>query len=174
MDRPTDTELAERCAQGERAAFEALVERHVGALLRFATLSCGTAQAAEQAVRDALLAAWQDAPSLAGCSPRVWLLKRVRLACRERRPASARFDSGEFLIALPPEPEPERARAPGGLSCGEVLARVSDFIDGELAPLEKAQVEAHLRACERCAKLGSSMRLLVESLRRLGESVEDR
>ena len=173
MDRPTDTELAERCAQGERAAFEALVERHVGALLRFATLSCGTAQAAEQAVRDALLAAWQDAPSLAGCSQRVWLLKRMRLACRASHPP-ARFDSGEFLIALPPEPEPERARAPGGLSCGEVLARVSDFIDGELAPLEKAQVEAHLRACERCAKLGSSMRLLVESLRRLGEPVEDR
>jgi DNA-directed RNA polymerase specialized sigma24 family protein len=173
---PDDSELAERSARGERAAFEALVERHVESLFRFATLSCGTAQAAERAVREALLSAWQERPTRTDSSPRIWLLKHVRLACRASRPASARLGTGEFLALPPPEPRSQSQEEPpaGGLTCGEALARVSDFIDGELAPLERAQVEAHLRACERCAKLGSSMRLVVESLRRLGEPMEHR
>ena len=55
---------------------------------------------------------------------------------------------------------------PGGLSCEQVLARLSDYLDGELAPADRAQVEAHLRGCDACARFGGEV---AETLRLLRE-----
>ena len=38
----------------------------------------------------------------------------------------------------------------GGLSCPEVVALLSDFVDGELAGKERGQIEEHLRCCNAC------------------------
>ncbi len=61
-------------------------------------------------------------------------------------------------------------RVPGekvvaGLSCGEVLERLSDYLDGELAPLAQAQVEGHLRGCEGCDRFHGEFQSTVRSLR---------
>ncbi len=53
----------------------------------------------------------------------------------------------------------------GGLSCGEVLARLSDYLDAELDPSERAKVDAHLRGCDGCARFGGELRATVRSLR---------
>jgi anti-sigma factor RsiW len=52
-----------------------------------------------------------------------------------------------------------------GLSCSEVLARLSGYVDDELAAEERARVEAHLRGCDGCARFGGEFRATVRALR---------
>ncbi len=54
----------------------------------------------------------------------------------------------------------------GGLRCGEVLARLSDYLDDALPAEERARVEAHLRACGRCEAFGGRVGRIVRDLRR--------
>jgi RNA polymerase sigma-70 factor (ECF subfamily) len=81
----TDEELVRRSAAGDRAAFDALVGRHGGALLRFATRTCGSEGDAADALQDGLLAAWRGASTFRGDSAaRTWLFQIVVHACRRR------------------------------------------------------------------------------------------
>lgn len=57
-------------------------------------------------------------------------------------------------------------RVVGGLSCGQVLERLSDYLDGELAGDDRAAVEAHLRGCDGCARFDGEFRATVVALRR--------
>ena len=41
----------------------------------------------------------------------------------------------------------DREKVVAGISCGEVLDRLSAYIDGELSADERARMEAHLRGC---------------------------
>ena len=60
-------------------------------------------------------------------------------------------------------------RIVGGLSCFEVLAKLSDYLDGELVLADKAKVEAHLAGCDACTKFGGEFGAVVKALReRLG------
>lgn len=52
-----------------------------------------------------------------------------------------------------------------GLRCGEVLDRLSDYLDDELPPAERAAVETHLRGCEGCARFGGELRATVRALK---------
>jgi anti-sigma factor RsiW len=52
-----------------------------------------------------------------------------------------------------------------GLSCSDVLARLSDYVDGELGADERARVEDHLRGCDGCARFGGAFRATVRALR---------
>lgn len=52
-----------------------------------------------------------------------------------------------------------------GLSCGDVLERLSDYLDQELAPAEQARVEEHLRGCEGCARFGGQFRTTIRALK---------
>jgi anti-sigma factor (TIGR02949 family) len=51
-----------------------------------------------------------------------------------------------------------------GLSCSEVLARLSDYVDDELAAAERARVEAHLAECDGCARFGGEFAATVGAL----------
>jgi anti-sigma factor RsiW len=53
----------------------------------------------------------------------------------------------------------------GGLWCSEVLDRLSDYLDGDLPPGPRDQVEQHLRGCDGCARFGGEFRATVEALR---------
>lgn len=53
----------------------------------------------------------------------------------------------------------------GGLWCGEVLDRLSDYLDGDLDAAVRAQLEEHLRGCDGCARFGGEFRATVEALR---------
>lgn len=57
-------------------------------------------------------------------------------------------------------------RVVGGLSCGQVLDRLSDYLDGDLAFATREAVEAHLRGCDGCARFGGELRATVRALRR--------
>ncbi len=70
-----DALLLERVAAGDRAAFERLLARHQAALWRFVRASSRTRQDAEDALQDALLAAYRGAGAFRGeASVRTWLL----------------------------------------------------------------------------------------------------
>jgi anti-sigma factor RsiW len=53
----------------------------------------------------------------------------------------------------------------GGLKCFEVLERLSDYLDGELAVAEKTKVEAHLAGCDECTRFGGEFGKVVTTLR---------
>lgn len=81
----SDEALVERCARGDREAFDQLVDRHGGALFRFASRHCGPGRDAEDAIQDGLLAAWRGAATFRGeASARSWLFQVVLNACRRR------------------------------------------------------------------------------------------
>jgi RNA polymerase sigma-70 factor (ECF subfamily) len=88
IGEPTETsdeELVQRSAGRDRAAFDALVARHGGALLRFATRSCGSEADAADALQEGLLAAWRGAASFRReASARTWIFQIVLHACRRR------------------------------------------------------------------------------------------
>jgi anti-sigma factor RsiW len=52
-----------------------------------------------------------------------------------------------------------------GITCGEVLAVLSEFLDGELSPARRQQVEAHLRGCDWCEKFGGRFTEVITALR---------
>ncbi|HMV65454.1 MAG TPA: zf-HC2 domain-containing protein [Myxococcota bacterium] len=56
-------------------------------------------------------------------------------------------------------------RLVGGLRCLEVLDRLAEYVDGDLAPAERARVEAHLVGCDACARFGGAYADLVAVLR---------
>lgn len=56
-------------------------------------------------------------------------------------------------------------RVVGGLSCGQVLERLSDYLDGDLGAERRAAVEEHLRGCDGCARFGGEFRATVSALR---------
>ncbi|GMU58940.1 MAG: hypothetical protein AMXMBFR34_07030 [Myxococcaceae bacterium] len=53
----------------------------------------------------------------------------------------------------------------GGRWCFDVLARLSDCVDGELSAGERAKVEAHLKGCDECTKFGGEFGAVVQGLR---------
>lgn len=59
----------------------------------------------------------------------------------------------------------ENEKVIAGLSCGDVLARLSDYLDGELSPTDRARLETHLRGCDGCARFGGELRATVDALR---------
>ncbi len=61
--------------------------------------------------------------------------------------------------------KPENEKVIAGLSCGQVLDRLSDYLDGELPPAESARLEEHLRGCDGCARFGGELKGVVEALR---------
>lgn len=54
----------------------------------------------------------------------------------------------------------------GGLFCFEVLAQLSDYVDGELAAEAKAKIDAHLSGCDACTQFGGEFGAVVGALRR--------
>lgn len=53
----------------------------------------------------------------------------------------------------------------GGLSCGQVLERLSDYLDEELGDQARGAVEEHLRGCDGCTRFGGEFRATVRALR---------
>ncbi len=53
----------------------------------------------------------------------------------------------------------------GGLACGQVLDRLSDYLDDELGLDARAAVEEHLRGCDGCARFGGEFQATVKALR---------
>lgn len=53
-----------------------------------------------------------------------------------------------------------------GMTCGQVLAVLSDFLDGDLDEAKRQQVTEHLRGCDWCERFGGRFSAIIGSLRR--------
>ncbi|MBT8395919.1 MAG: zf-HC2 domain-containing protein [Gemmatimonadetes bacterium] len=56
-------------------------------------------------------------------------------------------------------------RVVAGIRCIEVLALLSDYLDGDVSQEVKERIEAHLRGCDQCERFGGQMSSIVKSLR---------
>lgn len=56
-------------------------------------------------------------------------------------------------------------RTVAGLTCSEVLADLSRYLDGELAPDRRARIEAHVSDCQACAAFGQAFGGMVDAVR---------
>lgn len=56
-------------------------------------------------------------------------------------------------------------RVVAGLSCAEVLGRLSAFVDGDLEEGEVAAMRAHVSGCDTCASFGGCFAAAVNELR---------
>ncbi|MCA1733657.1 MAG: zf-HC2 domain-containing protein [Acidobacteria bacterium] len=56
-------------------------------------------------------------------------------------------------------------REVGGVRCGEVLAVLSDFVDGTIERGMRSRVEEHLRGCDACERFGGVFAETVRALR---------
>lgn len=63
-------------------------------------------------------------------------------------------------------------RIVAGLRCSEVLAQLSDYIDGELGTAEVKHIEEHLLGCPNCERFGKNFGSMVVSLRRTPDAPE--
>ncbi len=59
----------------------------------------------------------------------------------------------------------ENEKVIAGLSCGQVLDLLSEYLDGDLAGSQSASLEQHLRGCDGCARFGGEFRGVVGALR---------
>ena len=66
---------------------------------------------------------------------------------------------------------PRRRRAPAGAghAHGPIRARLSEYLDGSLAPHGCARIEAHLATCAACGAFARTLRHTVALLHRLPE-----
>jgi anti-sigma factor RsiW len=62
-------------------------------------------------------------------------------------------------------PKMKGDRELAGLWCHEVLAGLSDYLDGELPERLNPQVEDHLRQCDTCAGFGGRVSQVVGALK---------
>jgi anti-sigma factor RsiW len=53
-----------------------------------------------------------------------------------------------------------------GLRCREVLDDLSDYLDGALDAERVAAIRSHLAGCDRCARFGGDVAMLLDELRR--------
>jgi anti-sigma factor RsiW len=56
-------------------------------------------------------------------------------------------------------------RIVAGLHCGEVLADLTEYLDGRLPPDKMHRIQEHVRGCEVCESFGSEIAVVVEALR---------
>lgn len=52
-----------------------------------------------------------------------------------------------------------------GLTCAEVMVDLSTYLDGDLTPARAAQLEAHVRECQACARFGAGFATLITRVR---------
>ncbi len=107
-----DDALMARIAVGDGAAFAEFVDRHLSAVVAFASRFLGRRGDGEDVAQEALVRVWVKAPGWRplGPSPRSWLFRIAYNLCvdevRRRRPVAALEEAGE---APDPGATPEEA-----------------------------------------------------------------
>lgn len=65
------------------------------------------------------------------------------------------------------------ARPPGGIECEEALARIYEYLDGELEPEVRERIHRHLEVCRRCYPRFDFERIFLDYVREKGLAADD-
>ena len=63
-----------------------------------------------------------------------------------------------------------KERDVAGMRCSEVLALLSEYVDGELDSAVVERIEAHLRGCPNCEQFGKNFGSMIITLRNHSET----
>ena len=166
MIEDPDAELVIRAARGERAAAQALMARHLPAMLALARRLLHDSSEAEDAVQDAFIQLWTHAarwePGRAKFS--TWLYRVTFNKCydRLRRRPNARLDEADDVAD--PAPGPEAGLAQAGVSI-QVEAAIASLPERQRAAIQLC----HFQGCgniEAAEILGVSVEALESLLAR--------
>lgn len=106
MTERTEQALLEAARTGDRAALEALLERHQARIYRFASRLCRDPSDAEDVVQETMLAMARELPSFRGeASLSTWLYSIARSYCARRRRKKPLVANLSALDAEAPEVE---------------------------------------------------------------------
>src|SRR5213080_1683536 len=104
-----ETELVSRARRGDGSAFEAAIAPHRRELLVHCYRMLGSFQDAEDALQEALLAAWQGLDGFQGrASLRTWLYRIATNRCLNARRSASRRPAQEWNVPNVEPPEPTR------------------------------------------------------------------
>ncbi|MBE7491934.1 MAG: RNA polymerase sigma factor [Planctomycetes bacterium] len=119
-----DLDLVRALARGEGQALDALLRRHLDAVVRVTRVVAGDDSAALDAAQEAFIRLWRDPAAFAGGSLRAWLITVARrVALNEHRGNTRRAARNETATPrTPSDPELKAADA-------EHLANVMAFLD---------------------------------------------
>lgn len=130
---PTDAELVQRVADGDRGALAALYDRHGGALLALGQRLLRNRREAEDLLHDVFIEAWRHAADYdaARGSVRSWLLLRLRSRALDRLKSVGyaritSFDPEVHEQQLTPDPQPSLAGADAALVRDAMAALAPD------------------------------------------------
>ncbi len=129
LDTASDAILAARSADGDEMAFAVLVRRHAPYLRAFAIRLTGSPADADDAVQEALIAAWDGLPALQDRSKvRAWLVsilsRKATDRIRARKPSSELDD--ELVADAAAGPEEHAISASRLDALNAVLARLPE------------------------------------------------
>jgi RNA polymerase sigma-70 factor (ECF subfamily) len=174
----SDEALIALCAIGDRSAFDRLVDRHGGALYRFATRQCGSSRDAEDAVQDGLLAAWRGAATYRGeSSTRSWLFQIVLHACRRRQRRRAGEPTSHATMEEAETVADGGARADeaaAGRQAGEALSRALAGLPEESREVLLLRDVEGMSGPEAAAILGIGLPAMKSRLHRARLEVKER
>jgi RNA polymerase sigma-70 factor (ECF subfamily) len=139
--RDDDSDLLERVARRERAAFERLFHRYYRRLFGFVYRVVRRPELVEEVVNDTLLAVWTDAARFdARARPSSWILGIAYRKAHKALERDARRRRGEEPPAAA-EAEPDRAAGPESLMAAREAATVLGRALARLSPEQRAVVE---------------------------------
>jgi anti-sigma factor RsiW len=67
----------------------------------------------------------------------------------------------------------ELDRVVAGIRCRDVLADLSDYVDGDLSPERVARLGEHLQGCDHCERFGNEFSSVVTALKGLTSASTD-
>ena len=130
---PTDAELLARWKRGDQRAATLLVERHAGALGRFAA-SCGARDGIDELVQDTFVRAFSSIDSFRGeSSLRTWLFTIERRLMLDRRRAERRQKA---TVPVDPADAVTEYDALDALVAAEAESKVRRAVDA-LSPMQR-------------------------------------
>jgi RNA polymerase sigma-70 factor (ECF subfamily) len=178
---PTDSELLSAARDGDRAAVEALLERHQRRVFRFGLRMCGEEERAKDVLQETLLAAARGIREFRGASSvSTWLYTIARSFCVKARRTSkfapehvASLDGGAGALQVP-----DARRSPEDDVAGrQVEAALRDAI-GALDPIYREALVLRdvegLSAPEVAQVLGISVEAVKSRLHRARLAVRER
>ena len=122
--RDDDQALAQRIADGDRAAFERLMRRHNRCLCRLARATLRDDAEAEDALQEAYLSAHRSIGQFrGGAALSTWLFRLVLNECLKRLRRQARRDNVVPMVNLPTDSELDTMTASNAEMPDKVLAR---------------------------------------------------